>query len=229
MDWNVCDVYMDRGISGRRINRPELQRMFMDIKKGKMQKVVILKLDRISRNTKDILDITDELEKYDVSLVCVKDNINTSTAAGKLMRTVLSAIAEFESDIAKKRTLTVKEEMARQGKFVGGCIPYGYEYDKELKEFYIDECEAQTVERIFSEYLDGRTLYKIAKRLNDECIKTKRGGKWQVLQVLGILKNEFYTGKLRWNGIVNKGEYETIISERMFRKVQRKLSVKNAE
>lgn len=228
MDWKVEEVYKDKGVSGKRINRPSLQRMFKDIKKGKIQKVVILKLDRISRNTKDILDITEELETSNVSLVCVKDNIDTSTAAGKLMRTVLSAIAQFESDIAKERTLTVKEELARQGRFVGGCIPYGYDYNKDTREFSINEAEAEIVERIFNQYLQGATPYRIASELNAEGVPTKRGGKWQVNQVLTILNNSFYTGVLEWQGIINKESHEGIITERIFRKVQRKLSVKNA-
>lgn len=223
MGWEVHTKYKDEGISGKKFNRPALQQMLKDAKTGLIEKVVIVKLDRISRNTKDILCITDELENFGVSLVCIKDNIDTSSATGKLLRTVLSAIAQFESDVARERTLVAKEELALQGKFAGGNIPYGYEYDKEEKEFWINEHEAIVVERIFSNYVDGKSANRIATELNSEGIATKRGGKWQAKQVLGILTNRFYTGQLEWEGIVNKGTHEAIISERQFNKVQKVL------
>ena len=190
MGWTVRGIYRDEGISGKKINRPELQKLLAEVKAGNIQKVVIVKLDRISRNTRDMLNITDELEKHDVALVSIKDNIDTSSATGKLMRTVLSAIAQFESDICEE--------------------------------------EAVIVERIYNGYLGGKSAYKIAQELNTEGVRTKREGVWQAKQVLVILGNMFYTGRLEWEGIVSKGEHEAIVSERLYNKVQRLIEKQTA-
>ena len=203
MEWNVIEVYKDEGISGKKIERPSLQRLLTDAKDGKINKIVTLKLDRISRNVKDMLLITEELDEWGVSLACVKDNIDTSTAAGKLIRTVLCAIAQFESDISSERTYFAKNELALQGKFAGGTVSYGYSYDKDKREFDIDEEKAEVVEGIFKNFASGVTMYQIAKELNKKGIPTNRGGKWQQNTVRLILVNPFYTGRLEWEGIVN--------------------------
>ena len=223
MEWNVVGIYTDEGISGKKMERPSLQRLLADAKDGKINKIVTLKLDRISRNVKDMLLITEDLEEWNVSLACVKDNIDTSTAAGKLIRTVLCAIAQFESDISSERTYFAKHELALQGRFAGGTISYGYTYNKETKEFEIDEERAEVVEEIFKDFASGATMYQIAKGLNDKRVLTNRGGKWQQNTVRLILENPFYTGSLEWEGIVNKGTHEAIIPDRLYWKVKKQL------
>lgn len=220
----IHDVYRDEGVSGKKIDRPELQRMLSDVKAGKIQKVIVVKLDRISRNTRDMLNLVEELNQTNTAFICVNDNIDTSTATGKMFLTILSAVAQFESDIGKERTLSAKEELSRQGKFAGGNIPFGYAYDKENKAFIINEAEEPVVTRIFTDYATGKPANRIATELNSEDIKTKRNGTWQAKQILTILSNKFYTGFLEWEGIINKGEHEAIIAERQFNKVQRMLA-----
>ena len=223
MGWQLAGVYKDEGISGKNTHRAGLQQLLVAAQKGSISKVITLKLDRLSRNSKDLLNLTDDLEKMGVSICYVKDQIDTSTAAGKMMRTIMSAMAQFESDIAKERTLSVKEELARQGKFAGGNSSYGYDYNKEHQKFVVKENEATIVKKIFSKYIAGESLYKIAKSFNDANIKTKKGCKWQVVQVHNILRNRFYIGLLDWQGLVSKGQHDAIISERQFNKVQRLL------
>ncbi len=224
MGWEVIDIFKDEGISGKNTQRAGLQQMLDSARKKNINKIVTLKLDRLSRNSKDLLILTDDLEKIGVSICYVKDQIDTSTAAGKMLHTIMSAMAQFESDVAKERTLSIKEELSRQGKFAGGNISYGYEYDKENRAFIISDSEAGIVEQIFSKYINGETPYKIAKGFNTANIPTKRGGKWQVVQVLNILQNRFYTGQLEWQGIINKGTHEAIIGDRQFNKVKRLLA-----
>lgn len=224
--YGVYDIYKDEGISGKKASsRPELQRLLQDAKAGHVQKIVVVKLDRISRNTRDMLNIVDELNKTNTGFICVNDNIDTSTATGNMFLTILSAVAQFESDIGRERTLSAKEELSKQGKFAGGNIAYGYNYDKDAKEFSINEHEEVIVTRIFSDYIGGKSANKIATELNNESIMTKRNGTWQAKQVLVILSNKFYTGQLEWEGIINKGTHEAIISERQFNKVQKLLNM----
>lgn len=227
MEWNVIEVYKDEGISGKKIERPSLQRLLSDAKEGKINKIVTLKLDRISRNVRDMLIITEELESWGVSLACVKDNIDTSTAAGKLIRTVLCAIAQFESDVSSERTYFAKHELALQGKFAGGTISYGYSYNKDSKDFEINDEQAEVVEGIFKDFASGVTMYQIAKELNERGVLTNRGGKWQQNTVRLILENSFYTGNLEWEGIINKGIHEAIIPDRLFKKTQKRLIERN--
>ena len=222
--YEIAGIYKDEGISGKTANRTELKRLLADVAKSNIQKVVVVKVDRISRNTRDMLNIVETLKKTSTSFICINDNIDTSTATGTMFLTILSAVAQFESDIGRERTLLAKEELSRQGKFAGGNIAYGYDYDVEAKEFNVNTNEEIVVTRIFAECMDGVSAGKIAIGLNNDSIATKRNGTWQAKQVLSILKNRFYTGQLEWQGIINKGTHEAIISDRQFSKVQKLLN-----
>lgn len=226
MQWNVLEVFRDEGISGKSVRRPGLQRMIQSVKDGTVKKVVTLKLDRLSRNSRDLLNLTDELEECGVSISYVKDQIDTSTAAGKMLRTIMAAMAQFESDVARERTLSAKAEVSKQGKFAGGNIPYGYDYDRTNQQFYSNETEAKIVTRIFNEFLGGKSAYAIASKLGEDGIVSKYGGTWQANQVLKILRNRFYVGELSWQRITTPNHHLAIVDLKKFKNVQKKINAK---
>lgn len=225
----IYKVYKDEGISGKSLNKREgLQELLHDAEAGQVNKVICMKLDRISRNTKDLLTMVENFKKWDVDFICSKDNIDTSTAVGRMFLTILSAVAQFESDVAKERTADAKMELATEGKFAGNNIPLGYSYYKITKEFSIIEEEAVIVERVFNEYSSGKSMYAIAKGLNNDGIKTKQGKEFMNPTIKKILTNNFYTGLYEYEGIISKGTHEAIISDRLFNKVQDMLGLSEA-
>lgn len=220
-EFEVYRVYKDEGISGKSLNKREgLLELLKDAEAGIINKVICMKLDRISRNTKDLLTMVENFKKWNVEFVCSKDNIDTASAVGRMFLTILSAVAQFESDVAKERTSDAKMELAAEGKFAGNNIPLGYSYDKLTKEFSVVESEAVIVERVFNEYSSGKSMYAIAKGFNQDGLKTKQGKEFMNPTIKKILTNGFYSGRYAYEGIISKGTHEAIISDRLFNKVQ---------
>lgn len=215
--WELTDLYIDAGKSGKNTERPELKRLMSDAAEGKFEKVVFAKLDRLGRSAKDILTLFDTFEKRDIGLVSLKEQFDTSTAMGRFVRTILAGVAELEREIITERLMGGKGEKVAEGGYVGGYLPYGYELiDGEIR---IHDAEAQVIERIFTERQAGRTLEEIADGLTVDGIPTKRGGRWAKGTVSAILTNIFYTGRTNWNGIVEKASHNGIISDRVFNAV----------
>lgn len=227
--FKIFKLYKDKGISGKLIKkRPGIIQLLEDIKAGKsIDKLITLKLSRATRNTKEMLMMIEEFRKHHVDFVCVEDNIDIaageSNANSNMTTTILSSINQFESDIARERTLAAKEELSLQKKFAGGRIAFGYSYNKDNKIFSIDHKEASVVKYIFNSYIDGDSAYKIAKNLNNQNCKTRLGAVWRTKKILDILKNEFYIGSISWNGIVNKNHHDKLISKQIFNKAQSKI------
>lgn len=202
----IVGEYSDEGKSGKNITgRPEFKRMLGDIKTGKddVQVVLVFKLSRFGRNTSDTLNALQYLEDYGVSLICVEDGIDSSGPAGKLMISVLAAVAEIERDNIHVQTMEGRKQKARDGKWNGGFAPYGYKLvDKEgekAKVLVINEEEAELVRLIYKLYLQGMGLSRVAKWLNDNGYtkKIRQNGSVSLISsafVKGVLDNPVYGG-----------------------------------
>ena len=202
----IVGEYSDEGKSGKNVSgRPEFKRMLSDIKSGKddVQAVCVFKLSRFGRNTSDTLNALQYLEDYGVSLVCVEDGIDSSGPAGKLMISVLAAVAEIERDNIHVQTMEGRKQKARDGKWNGGFAPYGYKLvDKEgekAKVLVINEEEAELVRLIYKLYLQGMGLSRVAKWLNDNGYtkKIRQNGSVSLISsafVKGVLDNPVYGG-----------------------------------
>ena len=119
--WELVEVFADRGVSGRRDDRPALGRLLGEL--DRIDRLIIPKLDRLGRSNRHLLDVFDRLDAADVELVSVSEAIDTSTPIGKLLRSVLSAMAEFEADNISERVKAVTERRARGGGHHGGPRP----------------------------------------------------------------------------------------------------------
>lgn len=169
--WPLVEVYADEGVSAAKY-RPGWERLFIEALANGVTHVVALKLDRVGRNAKQLLDAYDALERKGVALVFIEDSIDTSTPAGRFMRTVLAAVAEFERDLASERTKDGLAEARAQGKTLGrpALVP-------------------EDVEALILRYNQaGMTLRATAQRLNDDGVPTVRGNPWHPASVDRVLK-----------------------------------------
>lgn len=210
----IIGEYSDEGKSGKNIKgRPEFQKMLNDIARLKGDErpdyVIVFKLSRFGRNAADTLNSLQYMEDYGVHLLCVKDSIDSAGATGKLMISVLAAVAEIERENIKEQTMAGREQKARDGKWNGGFAPYGYklEYTAEGKgkgELMIDEGEAEIIKLIYDKFLHtDKGVAGVAKWLNDNGYRKKlrQNGtvdRFSASFVKGIIDNPVYMGKIAY-------------------------------
>lgn len=222
--WLVCDhrIYVDAGISGKSTNRDAFLRMMQDARNGEVKRVVACKLDRLARNTKDFLQVVDQLQKCGCDLVLIKESFDTSTPQGKFALTMFAAIAELEASTIAERVMTGKAQKARQGGYNGAYCPFGYIFNDG--KFEVDIPRAQIVNRIFNMFvIEEESLTAIADKLNVANIKTGRGGKWRANTIRYMLRNGFYAGLAQWGTVETSGTHQPIISMDTYEKAHNRL------
>ena len=179
-DMIVAGEYSDEGFSGKNIQgRQEFQRMLNDIQDGKddVSYVLVFKLSRFGRNAADVLNSLQLMQDFGVNLICVEDGIDSSKDAGKLMISVLSAVAEIERENIRTQTMAGREQKAREGKWNGGFAPYGYKL--ENGNLVIAEDEVEVI----------RVIYYVLERSG---LKVSSLYIAQVKQKHGIIERENY-------------------------------------
>jgi len=184
-EYELSEIFSDEGISGKKAsNRPGLQQALNSIGKGDV--LVFYSLSRLARSTKDAIAISELLQKKDAHFVSLSEDINTTSAAGKMIFRMLAVLAEFERDLVSERTCFALQHKKRNGFKTGGDIPYGYDViNGKLVE---NHQEQEVIRRILALRAKGYSMRKIASTLNEDGILTKRGMQWQATQVQGILK-----------------------------------------
>ncbi len=202
---SVAGVYVEEGKSGKSIEgRTEFQRMLDDIQKnGQIDYVIVFKLSRFGRNARDVLNSLEFIMKYGAHLLCVEDGLDSSTAMGKMMITILGAVAELERENISVQTYLGREEKAKSGGWNGGFAPYGYRLANGI--LVADEEEREVVKIIFQKFLYenmgytaitgflNRVGYK--RPLAKNAVKPSYG-EWSSGQIKRILSNPLYTGNL---------------------------------
>lgn len=166
-EMTVVDMYEDAGKSGKSIEgRPAFKKLLSDVENGlDVDYVLVYKLSRFGRNAADILNSLALLQTYDVNLICIEEGIDSSQTSGKLLISVLSAVAEIERENILEQTMNGRREKARQGKWNGGPPPYGYMIKDGILQ--IEEDEAKIVKMVFEMYTTTKIGYTgIAKYLN---------------------------------------------------------------
>ena len=168
----VVDTYEDAGKSGKSIEgRPAFQKMLRDIEDGlDIDYILVYKLSRFGRNAADILNSLELVQSYGVNLICIEEGIDSSQTSGKLLISVLSAVAEIERENIIEQTMNGRREKARQGGWNGGFAPYGYTL--EDNKLMIEETEAVAIRKIFELYTSSEIgLGGIANQLNLQGIR----------------------------------------------------------
>lgn len=204
-DYQIVAEYSDEGKSGKNVEgRPEFLRMLRDIESGEsgVSFVLVFKLSRFGRNAADVLTSLQRMQDYGVNLICVEDGIDSSKDAGKLMISVLSAVAEIERENILVQTMEGRRQKAREGKWNGGFAPYGYKLENGV--LLIEPEEAEVVKLIFEKYITTPMgTQKIAYWLNEHGYKKiqRHNNKLEAFTgsfVIGVLDNPVYCGKIAY-------------------------------
>jgi DNA invertase Pin-like site-specific DNA recombinase len=235
----LTERYDDNGFTGSNTNRPSLQRLLNDIKEGRVNMVIVYKLDRLSRSLVDFVQLLKFFDEHGVAFASVTQPIDTSTSTGKLMLHILSSFAEFERELISERTRDKMCAARKRGKWTGGIAPLGYRVDKENKKLIIDPEGAKVVKEIFDLYLKGNSTLKIVQIFNEKGYKTNElackngktlgGVKYSVAKIQWMLRHAIYAGKARYNGQIYDGEHEAIIDEETFKRTQALLDQNHRE
>lgn len=233
--WVLVDkTYSDGGISGATIERPALQQLLLDIEAGKVDIIVVYKVDRLTRSLSDFALIIKRLDAANASFVSVTQQFNTSNSMGRLTLNVLLSFAQFEREVTAERIRDKIDASKKRGIWMGGVVPLGYDnIDKKLK---INEKEAETVRRVFDEYLSVSNVDALAYRVKQLGLRTKHhagqkpsGRSFSRSALYYILKNPIYIGEIHHKGTCYPGCHQPIINQTTWDKVQQKLAKSRAE
>ena len=211
--YDIVDRYIDDGYSGRKTHRPQYQRMFAEI--DRWDKIVVLKMDRIHRNSVNFSQMMDLLSKNKKEFESVYDQFDTGNAMGRFVMDIMQRIAQLESEQIGERVKIAMTYKAKNGSGnLGGAHPYGYEYiDGKL---VVDEDEAHIVRAIYNMYIRGSTLQDICDFLNSAGIESKRGEGRSRQSVSNILHNPIYIGERKWDNNTLKVETDAIVAKEKF-------------
>lgn len=241
-EWLFVEVYADESISGTQdYKRSNFMRMIQDSLNGKIDLILTKSISRFARNTLDTLKYVRMLKEKNVAILFEEENINTLEMAGELLLTILSSVAQQESETISSHVKLGLKMKQQRGELIGynGCL--GYTYNKESKSISVNEEEAEIVKYIFSRYAQGVGSSIIAKELTNMKYQTPKGlSVWSDSTVRRILKNEkdkgdvlqgktYTTDLITHKRVVNMGEenqyyikehHQAIIEPELFDKVQ---------
>ncbi len=226
----LSDRYDDGGFTGGNMDRPALQRLMSDIEAGRIDCVVVYKVDRLSRSLLDFARMMEVFEKHHVSFVSVTQQFNTSTSMGRLVLNVLLSFAQFEREMISERTRDKIAATRRKGKWSGGMPLLGYDVDPRGSKLIVNEGEAARVRAIFELYLEHQALLPVIQELDRRGWLNKRwttrkgherGGKlFNKNSLWHLLTNITYIGKLAYKDEVHDGEHPAIVTDDIWQRVQ---------
>ncbi len=222
--WTVSEVYSDDGYSGKNISRPSYRRM-MEERDG-WDCLLVLKMDRIHRNSKNFMSMMEDLETWGKTFTSSTESLDTSNALGRFVMDMIQRIGQLESEQIGERTYMGMREKAESAKgILGFRVPYGYSLsDGSLN---IEEEEADFVRWMFSSYLEGMSLSDLSYALNNRKDSTTRAGNpWTVHNIRTILHNPVYVGLLRWQDIIMRSGHAPIVSRDVFNQVQEEMATR---
>lgn len=214
MRWDIVETFVDPGYSGGNTNRPGLRGLIKTVNESDLDKVVVYKLDRLSRSQKDTLFlIEDVFLKNDTDFVSMNENFDTSTPFGRAMIGILAVFAQLEREQIKERTSMGKEARAKEGKWGGGSTePIGYDYDAPNDLLIVNDYEAMQLKELAELVLEGLPLRTIEKQFTEKGY-THKHGTWDPKSMRRALRSKMYRGYIKYKGEWYKGEHEAIFTE----------------
>jgi len=227
--------YDDPAFSGGNLDRPALQQLLKDIDAGRVDVIVVYKIDRLTRSLADFAKLVEAFDAKSISFVAVTQQFNTTTSMGRLTLNVLLSFAQFERELSSERVRDKVAASRRKGKWTGGTVPLGY--DAKNKKLVINKTEAETVRYIFKRYLELRSFGKLVEDLDTKGIVTKRrdtkvkkfngGIPFTYGPLAYFLKNRVYIGETGHKDKWFPGEHAGIIDPKTFDQVQQLLKSKS--
>ena len=233
--WVVLpERYDDGAYSGANLDRPALQRLRSDIDAGRVDAIVVYKIDRLSRSLLDFARLIEELEQNQVSLISVTQQFSTTTSMGKLIMNVLLSFAQFEREVTAERIRDKIAAEKRRGRYLGGIPPLGYNVDRERRRLTVDPDEAELVRLIFRRFSELGSVTALAKELNDNGHRTKSwttkkgrvrlGQPWNRAHIYRLLTNPTCLGLIKHKDKRYPGLHEAIVEQSVWDQVQAILS-----
>jgi site-specific DNA recombinase len=229
------DRYDDGAFSGATMERPALQRLMVDVRAGRVNTIVVYKIDRLSRSLLDFAKLVEELERHGVSLVAVTQQFNTTTSMGRLTLNVLLSFAQYEREVIAERIRDKMSASRKKGKYLGGVPPLGYDVDRVHKRLIVSAQEALLVRHVFRRYLELGCAVKLIRELNEaghltkgwttKKGKTQPGKPWHKNYVYRLLRNPVYIGKVEYQGETYEGEHDPIVEKSLWDQVQKAIAV----
>ena len=228
------DRYDDGGFSGGTMERPGLQRLLSDLDAGKVDVIVVYKIDRLSRSLLDFMKMIERFNQKEVSFVSVTQHFNTTDPTGRMFLGILITFAQYEREVIAERIRDKVAATKRRGKYCGGPAILGYDVDREQKKLLVNPEEARLVQHIFRRYTQLAAAKSLAAELNKQGYRTKswttkkgkrrEGRSWNTGHIYRLLGNRIYMGEVVHKGKSYPGEQEAIVSKALWEKVQRILS-----
>jgi len=209
--WEVAAEYMDDGHSGRTAKRPAYIQAMQE--RDRWDVLLVLKMDRIHRNSKNFMQMMEDLKRFGKEFASVTESLDTGSAMGRFVMDIIQRIAQLESEVIGERALDGMTQKAKEGSGgLGGPAPYGYRWE-DSKLVIVPE-EADLVRTIFTARHELRhSISRIADNLARQGKRTRNGVSWTYWSVKDILKREeVYLGHLRWNGILQQNAHEPILT-----------------
>ncbi len=227
----VPERYDDGGFSGGNMQRPGLVRLLADVAAGKVDIILVYKIDRLTRSLADFAKIVEVLDRAEASFVSITQSFNTTTSMGRLTLNMLLSFAQFEREVTGERIRDKIAASKRKGMWMGGPVPLGYEVD--ARKLVVNEREAELVRHIYQRYLEMSSVVELADELNRQGYRTKvqqrasgphRGGCiFRRGTLYHLLSNRIYLGQMVHKGEYFAGEHPAIISTELWDAVQVKL------
>jgi DNA invertase Pin-like site-specific DNA recombinase len=183
----LVDTIVEGGESAKSLNRPGMTKLLAMVDKGKVQAVIVAKLDRLTRSVKDLCELLERFERRGVALISVAESLDTGSAAGRLVLNIMAAVSQWEREAIGERTRDALSHKRSQGERVGN-IRFGYRLCADAKHVEPDPGEQAVLAEIRRLRQSGHTLRGIAAALNRRSLRTRRGSAWRLEHVARIIK-----------------------------------------
>ncbi|OGW80029.1 MAG: hypothetical protein A3G33_08180 [Omnitrophica bacterium RIFCSPLOWO2_12_FULL_44_17] len=235
LDYETARIVKDDGFSGKDLKRPGIQGVLKEIGNGKTHTfdgIIFFRLDRLTRNPRDLYALIDLFKENDIDFISVKENMDSSSALGRVVIGIIGLLSAFERELTGERVKASSIARARQGMWTGGTLPYGYKLQdtgpmvdgRQPHKVVIDAAIAQKLKLIWQMAAENKSIRTIARELEKREIKGPTGKSWRAQTVLNILRNPFYKGEMRWAGETHKGKHEQLIDAAIWEKANRVVS-----
>ena len=229
-------VVNDDGYSGKDLNRSGIQMIIDHVrKKAPFDGIIFFRLDRLTRNTRDLYWLIDLFREKEIDFVSVRENLDSSTAIGRVVIGILGILSAFERELTGERVKASCIARVRLGKWVGGNVPFGYKLipdgdplpnGRQPHKIIIDPETGAKLRFVWEMAADNRSLYEIAQELIRRGIKTPTQKIWRKQSISWIIKNPFHKGYIKYGDEIHKGTHPAIVDEELWEKANRILTAK---
>lgn len=218
--YDITDIYSDEGFSGKDLHRPAMERLLSDVKSGKINTVLVYKLDRLSRHVKDVLELVELFDKYSVSLYSLTEQLDVSSPFGRAALKMSATFSELERETIVERMQMGKDARARSGKYTcPGKAPFGYKLDKERDRLEIIPEEAEAIRDMYAKYIDGYTFRKLYSYCREKYPDIRFFSNSMCCKP--VIERPLYAGYFYHNGeLIKATNYEPIISYDIYLQAQ---------